>query len=154
MALPSGLMSCLFKGRWIRPSGVPHQGDVFITPDPASIRATVDGVPFVVSLSTTKMTVTADGSGEVTVLNPNDPNIDPGPATMSGATWRYCVEEQFANSNWVKYWVLVPESVGDEGVVDLAKVTRENMAVTRPIDWFPAHKWDARFAYSGISGTT
>lgn len=153
MSLPPGLMTCLFKGQWIRPSGAAHSGDVFITPDPASIKATVNGVSYVLTLSTSKMTITSDGSGELLLLNPNDPNIEPGPANMGGTTWRYCVEEQFHNSHWIKYWVLVPPDVGDGGVVDLAKVTRERLDIVRPIDWFPSHRWDTRFSYTGISGS-
>lgn len=150
--LPDGFLRVVLAGRWLRPSGAPHKGEVFVTPDPALITATSTGVPFTMELSTTRMILAGDGSARVEVLNPYDPNIYPGVSTP--LIWKYCVEQQFQNSHWTKYWVTLPEGIADHGVFDLSKAVKENLNVIRPIGWFPAHKWDTRFSYSGISGTT
>lgn len=152
MPLPDGVLRVVLKGRWVRPSGAPHRGEVFVTPDPALITSTASGHPFLMELSTTRMILAGDGSAQTEVLNPYDPGIYPGFSTPF--IWKYCVEQQFQNSHWTKYWVTLPQGIPDHGVFDLSKAVKENLNVIRPIGWFPAHKWDSRFSYSGISGTT
>jgi hypothetical protein len=152
MALPDGYLRVVLVGRWLRPSGAPHRGEVFVTPDPALITALPAGVDYTMVLSTTEMILAGDGSARAEVLNPYDPNISPGASTPF--IWKYCVEQHFSNSHWVKYWVTLPEGIADHGVFDLSTAPKEHMNIVRPIGWFPSHKWDSRFSYSGISGTT
>jgi hypothetical protein len=152
MALPDGYLRVVLAGRWLRPSGAPHRGEVFVTPDPALITALPDGVDLTMVLSTTEMILAGDGSARAEVLNPYDPEIFPGASTPF--IWKYCVEQHFHNSHWTKYWVTLPEGLADRSVFDLSKAPKENLNVVRPIGWFPSHKWDSRFSYSGISGTT
>jgi hypothetical protein len=152
MALPDGYLRVVLVGRWLRPSGAPHRGEVFVTPDPALITALPAGVDYTMVLSTTEMILAGDGSARAEVLNPYDPNISPGASTPF--IWKYCVEQHLSNSHWVKYWVTLPEGIADHGVFDLSTAPKEHMNIVRPIGWFPSHKWDSRFSYSGISGTT
>lgn len=151
MALPDGLLRVVLAGRWLRPSGAPHKGEVYVTPDPALIQSLPSGPAYLMELSTTRMILAGDGSARVEVLNPYDPNIYPGISTP--LVWKYCVEQQFKNSHWTKYWITLPAGIPDHGVFDLSKAPKESINVVRPIGWFPAHAWDARFSYSGISGT-
>jgi hypothetical protein len=150
MALPDGFLRVTLAGRWLRPSGAPHRGDVFVSPDPALITSLPAGVDYTMVLSTTRMVLAGDGSARAEVLNPYDTHIYPGASTPF--IWKYCVEQHFANSHWTKYWVTLPTGLADHAVFDLSKAPKEYLNVVRPIGWFPAHRWDSRFSYSGISG--
>lgn len=136
-------------GQYLQPDGTPHRGFVTLTPIPVSVTALPGGTPATITLQTTRLDFDAEGFISADLLNPNDPTIKPGPTT--GQKWAYCVRETYQRGP-VLGWVLdVPDDVGDGGVVDLAKVTRNCEDVYRPTDWFPHHLMDTPIQAGRIS---
>lgn len=136
-------------GQYVRPDGDPHQGFITLTPDPAAVTALPDGSPLTVTLQTARLDMDCEGYVRAEMLNPHDPTITPGPS--SGNPWGYCVRETFQRGPVLGWHLIVPEDVGDGGLLDLAKVERRDEEVVRGADWFPYHLIDASVQASRIS---
>ncbi|MBD3004716.1 hypothetical protein [Streptomyces sp. 5-10] len=111
--------------------------------------AMTGGTPFTITLQTVRLCINGEGYVEADLLNPNDPTIEPGPATAR--RWGYCVRETFERGPVLGWTMDVPTSVGDGEVLDMAKVVRRDEAVYRPADWFPHHLMDTPVQASRIS---
>lgn len=138
------------RGQYLQPDGTPHQGFITLTPLPTVIQATAGGVPVTMTAQTCRLDMDAEGYVQGELLNPNDPAIQPGIGTQ-GATWPYCVRENFQRGPVLGWCLMVPAGLGDGDFLDLAKAERIGEEVVRPGDWFPHHLCDTSVQAGRIS---
>lgn len=149
MTLPPGLWTMRVIGQYLRPDGTPHRGYITLTPQPASVTATPGGTPMTITLQSARLDLNEEGFACADMLNPNDPTIKPGPA--NSAKWAYCVRETYQRGPVLGWLLDVPDTVGDGGLCDLAKMTRHHEDIYRPADWFPYHLIDTPVQAGRIS---
>jgi hypothetical protein len=134
------------SGQYLRPDGSPQRGYVTITPMPAFVGQTPDstGCGAAIISQQAKIDIDPDGWVRTSLLNPNDPKLDPGDITGDTGVhrWLYLVREVFYKGATLGWTLEIPADVGNRGHIDLARTTRIDPEVIRPADWFPSHWTD------------
>lgn len=142
MAFPPGMWTMRISGQYLRPDGSPQRGYVVITPVPAAI-GQVPGSTAYGAIVTQQAKLDLDRNGWIraTLLNPNDPQLNPGDVTDGADVrrWSYVVQEIFFKGSVIQWTLQVPVDVGNRDCLDFAKVTRFDEKIVRPADWFPGH---------------